>query len=80
MIYPIYSVRDSLTGFRSITLGENDAESMRGFAHACSSSDSLMHSHPNDYTLYKIGELDTDTGELIPCVPTHICAATDFVK
>lgn len=80
MIYPIYSVRDSLTGFKTITIGDNDAESMRGFAHACYSQDSLMNSHPNDYTLYRIGELNTDTGEIEPCVPEHICSATDFVR
>ena len=80
MIYPIYSVRDSLTGFRTVTIGENDAEAMRGFSHACIDKNSLMNSHPNDYTLYKLGELDSESGEIIPFVPAHICAATDFVK
>lgn len=62
MIYNVYSIRDSLTGFLSITLDQNDASAMRNFRHAMTNTSSLMHTHPKDYDLYRLGTFDTETG------------------
>lgn len=75
MIYAIYSINDALTGFASPTLQNNDAAAMRSFAEVFKDVFS-----PADYSLWKIGNFDTDTGEIIPDVPTIVCRATDFVK
>lgn len=75
MIYPIYSINDALAGFQSPTLMNNDAFAMRAFSENFSDVKS-----PQDYSLFKIGMFDTETGEIIPEVPTIVCRATDFVK
>lgn len=75
MIISLYSINDALNGFMSPTLQNNDAAAMRSFAEVFKDVYS-----PADYSLFKIGSFDTDTGEIIPDVPTIVCRATDFVK
>ena len=75
MIYPIYAINDALVGFQSPTLMNNDAFAMRSFSESFADVKS-----PQDYALFKIGMFDTETGEIIPEVPSVICRATDFVK
>lgn len=75
MIYPIYAINDALNGFGSPTIQNNDAAAYRSFAEAF--KDVFQ---PADYSLWKIGSFDTNTGEIIPDVPTVVCRATDFVK
>lgn len=75
MKLPIYSIRDVHTGFMSPTVDQNDASAMRNFGHAVMQSQSLMNSHPKDYSLYKIGEFETDTGEITPCMPELVIDA-----
>ena len=75
MIIPIYSVNDALNGFGPLSLQNNDAAAYRSFAEMFKDVYS-----PADYSLFKVGSFDTNTGEIIPEVPTVICRATDFVK
>lgn len=67
MIYGVYSVRDLLTGFMSVSLDVNDASARRNFAHAVNRGDSLFNSHPEHYVLYKLGSFNTETGLLEVC-------------
>lgn len=66
MKFGLYSIKDAKTGFMTPTVDQNDASALRNFAHAVSQSDSLLHSHPNDFALYLLGEFDTDVGISIP--------------
>lgn len=75
MIYSIYSIQDALTGFGAPTLQNNDAAAYRSFAEVF--KDVFQ---PSDYSLWKLGSFDTNTGEIIPEVPSIVCRATDFVK
>lgn len=67
MIYNMYSIRDSRTGFLSPTCDINDVSAERNFEHACFNRSSLFYTHVKDYDLVKIGQYDSDTGELLPC-------------
>lgn len=70
MIYGIYSIRDFKTGFLSPTVDVNDFAAVRNFEHAVLNSEqSLFFSHPEDYALYRIGSIDTDTGVITPLTP-----------
>lgn len=81
MIYGIYSVRDSATGFLNISLDVNDKAAIRNFGHACKNTDSLFFTHSSDYTLYKLGEFDTDNGEIInEAIPKRIICADEFER
>lgn len=67
MIYGMYAIRDLKTGFLNISLEQNDNSAIRNFEHACMNSDSLFYTHGSDYSLYRIGTFDTDTGLVSPC-------------
>lgn len=69
MIFGVYSIRDSLSGFMNPTFEVNDAVAMRNFEHAVLSSDTLLHSHAKDYDLIKIGSFNSESGEVLPLVP-----------
>lgn len=75
MKLPVYSIRDVHTGFMSPTVDQNDASAMRNFRHAVMQTSSLMNSHPKDYALYRIGEFETDSGEMAPIMPELITDA-----
>ena len=79
MKYPIYSIRDAKTGFMSPTVDMNDPAAVRNFEHALRNSASLMNSHPNDYSLFRIGEFDTETGAVTACLPANIADASSVL-
>lgn len=71
MILGIYSIRDSLSGFMTPVVEQNDAIALRNFAMACqqypgSSGASLMRWKPDDFSFFKLGEFDTDSGIITP--------------
>lgn len=82
MLCPMYAVRDSLTGFMTPTVDANDASAMRGFQHAVKATRDVMHTYPEDFSLYRIGAFDTDTGVLHPESPgpVLICHGKDGVS
>lgn len=66
----LYSIRDVRTGFLNITTEMNDQSAIRNFDHASRDERSLFYSHGADYSLYKLGSFDTDTGEIVLEKPT----------
>lgn len=79
MKYPVYAIRDVHTGFMSPTIDQNDSAAIRNFEHAVMQSASLMNSHPKHYSLYKIGEFDSETGSIKECLPEHLIDASEVV-
>lgn len=77
MKFKVYAIRDVHTGFLSPTVDQNDQSAIRNFAHAVMQSQSLMNSHPEHYSLYCIGEYESDSGKITPCVPVHLYDATE---
>lgn len=75
MIISLYSINDALNGFGPPTLQNNDSAAMRSFAEAFKDV-----YQPADYSLWKVGMFDTETGEIIADIPTVVCRATDFKK
>lgn len=73
MILGVYSIRDSKTGFLSPTFELNDAVAMRNFRHA-QQGDTILKSHSVDFSLYKIGRFDTDTGKIEMMFPPEVVA------
>lgn len=79
MKYGIYCIRDSKTGFLTPTADQNDQTAMRNFAHAAMQNNTLFYSHPQDYSLFRIGVFDSESGIIEAFVaPEHICEATSF--
>ena len=75
MIFGMYAIKDAKTGFMTPTVDQNDASALRNFEHAVNQSDSLLNSHPNDFSLYKLASFDTVNGiyEVLP-VPNIVRA------
>ncbi len=67
MIYPICAMRDAKVGFLAPTVEMNLEDAKRKFAHAMSNTDSIYNFAPVDFSLYKLADYDTETGEIIAC-------------
>lgn len=80
MIFGIYSVRDSLSGFMTPVIEQNDAIALRNFSMACqlypdASGHSLMKWKPDDFSFFKLGEFDSDSGVITPySVPEFVAS------
>lgn len=78
MKYPVYSVKDELTGFLSPMVDRDDATAIRAFKHAVADPSSLMFSNKSDYRLYHVADWDTDTGTMTGCDPRLVVQASSF--
>ena len=74
MKYPVYSYRDVKVGFMPPQCDQSDQSAIRGFSYAVNGNNGMMNFAPKDFDLFKVGEFDTDSGELIPCVPVQIAS------
>jgi hypothetical protein len=79
MILGKYTIKDALldTYHQDYTL-ENDAMALRQFADMAN-EDTQIAKNPEDYSLWKIGEYENTTGELIPQEPVCIAKAHEHV-
>lgn len=66
MKFGVYAIRDVKVGFQSISVQPNDAVAVRGFESTVINSDSVLFTHAEDFSLFKLGEFDADSGRLIP--------------
>lgn len=75
----LYSIQDANAGFMSPVVDLNDATAMRNFAAQVDNSD-VMKKFSNEFTLFKIGVFDTETGMVDVCVPPLHVANASSVK
>ena len=75
----IYSIKDTKIGFSTIFTAPNNFVAIRMFADTCEQSDTLFAKHPEDFEIYKLGELNDESGEIKPEV-TYLERATTFMK
>lgn len=81
MIYGVYAIKDAKTSFMPCNVDYNDASAIRNFEHAVMAPDSLMRSHPADYTLYRLGSYNTETGLIVSeADPQQIADAAAIVR
>lgn len=77
----VYCMRDVKTGFMTPTFDVNDQTAIRNFSHSVVNSDSILFSFAKDFSLYKLGEFDSDSGCIIPLdLPKHLYEAADAVR
>lgn len=78
----IYSVRDCKIGaFAPPCLFENDAVATRAFGDMVTKDrDGLVGSHPEDFALYCIGEINLENGHIVVCEPVSLALASDFMR
>lgn len=68
MKYPIYTIKDDKVGFQIPVFDMSDQAAIRNFGFGINNSDSVMGFAPADYSLYKIGEFDTEKGTIDPII------------
>jgi len=78
MRYPLYSIKDDLIGFGVPFVGDNDPVAVRYFGQAVSQEGSVYSLNKSNFSLYKVGEFDTDSGEVFPSDRVYVCSALDF--
>ena len=80
MKYNVYSLKDELSGYGMPTLHDNDGMARRALKLAFDADNSILAANPADYTLYKIGVFDTDSGYIESCDVHRVCSCSDFRK
>lgn len=77
MEYPVYSIRDSRTGFMAPTLDQNDDAASRNFLFAIKNSRDVMGGFPDEFSLYRLGTFNTESGVFSPeLVPVHVTSGS----
>lgn len=72
MIFGIYAIKDAKSSFMPCTVDTNDATAIRNFENAVRQPASLLASHPNDFSLFKLGTYEDTTGFLDPVDPPKL--------
>lgn len=68
MILQMYNVKDKISEeFAPPFVAKNDAVALRQFNHL------INNLNPQDYSLYHIGQYDSDTGLITVTLPEKIC-------
>lgn len=76
----VFSVLDAKVGsFAAPFFMRSSAEALRAFHVAASDRESMISKHPEDFSLYLIGEFDDDTGALAPCTPENLGFAVSLL-
>ncbi len=77
----VYSIRDEKTGFVNVFLEQTDEAAKRGFSFSVLNSKSIMGFAPADFSLYRVGSYDLDTGVLSPVSPlVLLCTGGECVN
>lgn len=78
----IFAVRDSKAEtFGNPFFFKTHGEALRAWDEACNDAQSPFSKHPNDYTLFELGEFDQATGEVSSLVqPRSHGSAFEFHK
>lgn len=77
MTFGIYAIKDAKSSFMPCTVDTNDATAIRNFENAVRRVDSLLATHPNDFSLFKLGTYDDVFGSLSPLdAPKMLCDAS----
>ncbi len=80
MKYPIFAMKDRKVGFMTPMVDQNVPSAVRNFKFAVGRQDSIMKVQPDDFSLYQIGEYETDTGVIKPMDPQFIVDAISIME
>ena len=80
MKFGMYCVKDAKTGFMTPVVEQNDAAALRNFSHAVNQFDSIMHDSPNDFSIFKVADFDTDSGIIAIPNPILVADASEVLR
>lgn len=80
MILNVYSVFDAkLAAYNVPFFARTDADANRSFGDLCIDARSRVAQHREDYSLYRLGQFDDETGLLVPSTPVCLMTASAIV-
>lgn len=80
LIMHMYSVRDTKAEcYLAPFMMRTDYEAQRAFADSVNREGTLLHDHPEDFVLYKIGSFNQGTGMLIGVEHKSLGKGSDYV-
>ena len=68
MTFGVYAIRDVKSGFMSPAVEVNNEVAIRNFSYAVRHNE-MFDTFASDYSFYRIGDFDSDTGVLTPYTP-----------
>jgi len=72
----VFSVFDSkASAFLPVFMLRSNGEALRLFQDEVNREGSEFWKHPEDYTLFRVGEFDQETGELVGSGPVSVATA-----
>ena len=78
MIYQVFAVKDSKAAAFALPFFLPRMEvALRSFRDAVRNPEHDMHRHPEDYSLWCIGEFDDNTGAMMPVQPVLVAQAQE---
>ncbi len=78
MKYGVYSIRDAAAHvFTAPTIDLTDESATRAFSQAINNAGSMMNFVPADFSLYRIGTLDIESGEIESISPPAMLVCGD---
>lgn len=70
MVYGVFAIYDAAAGiYTSPTIDVTDVSATRNFAQAVNNPGSAMNFKPDDFSLYRLGFYNVETGMLDAVVP-----------
>lgn len=79
MIFGLYSIKDELSGFSAPIPMEDDKQAKRYFKQRLIDT-SIMKSNPTDFSIWCIGQFDTNTGVIRAFNPADLVKVDWGVK
>lgn len=80
MIYNLYSIKDELSEFAAPFTITDDNQAKRFWRSEIVYKRQIMMDNPEDYSLYKVGKFETETGIVTYTAPEKIESAKSFVR
>lgn len=74
----MYAIKDDLTGFKNVSVQDNDPVALRDFTYACNSTE-IVKLNTKNYSFYKIGIYDTELGTIDNTDMPKLIATADSV-
>lgn len=81
MIIKIFAVFDTKAqAFNSPFFMMNEGMAIRGFSDAVNNKENAIGQHPEDYTLFRIGDYNDENGAITPEAPTTLGIGVEYIS
>lgn len=64
----IFGIKDTKVGFTNVIMAQNEAVARRYLAEMVRDTNNLISKYNEDYEIYKLGEFNENTGEIMPSI------------